>query len=678
MNTEVEDIKARLSVTEVVGGYVQLTKAGVNWKGLCPFHGEKTPSFVVSEERGSWHCFGCNKGGDIFTFLMEIESLSFPEALSILAERAGVELKRRSPEKFADGAASGFPSGESRGDAGMSKRRLLEVIDLASRFFEKQLWDGVGRKAALPYLIDRGLSEESIRQFRLGFSLPGWRNLSDFLRSRGFSDREMEAAGLSIVKRGDSKHEVRSTKYGERPVTINNQRGTNDKQQTRGNSEQVSYFTLSTTHASLPTTNHQLPTHSYDRFRERIMFPIMDALGRVIGFSARVLPGADDPPAGGTAKYINTPETPLYHKSKALYGFSLAKRAVREAGEAIFVEGNMDVIAMHQAGFQNTVAVSGTALTEEQLRIIHRFTDRISLFFDMDGAGQKAARKSAEAALAFGFAVSLVALPAGKDAAEAARSDIELLRSALLRKTSAPEYFLAAAVREGNSGTPEGRRHIAEDFLRLVALVPHEMDRVHWIARLSSALGVEESVLSQMLQQVSLREFRSQGERRDLSREGNNRAAENGSSFEKRSDVLGESVLSLLFAVPEALSKESLVLSKRVRNFFEHHPFAPCFSLDDMRFHPDRVPALLEREASRLAFLGESMLEPAVLENSDKVAIAVHLVQQTLQQLDAVLRRETMQSIEHEMRSARECGDRERERELMKQLVELSGENRVT
>lgn len=637
MGTEVEDIKARLSVTEVVGGYVQLTKAGINLKGLCPFHREKSPSFVVSEERGSWHCFGCNKGGDIFTFIMEIESLSFPEALSILAERAGIELDRRrtgSDTRF----SSGIPTDGSNTHQAISKQRLLEMIDLAVRFFEKQLWDGLGRKTALPYLLDRGLLEVSIRQFRLGFAPSGWRNLSDFLRSRGFSEREMEMAGLSISR--------------------NREQGTGNKEQGTINKQSLNHSTI------------QPYSHSYDRFRERIMFPVMDALGRAIGFSARVLPGADDPPAGGTAKYINTPETPLYHKSKALYGFSLAKQAIREVGEAIFVEGNMDVIAMHQAGFRNTVAVSGTALTEEQLRLIRRFSDRLSLFFDMDTAGQKAARKSVEAAFPFGFSVSLISLPAGKDAAEAARSDIDSLRLALAEKTSAPEYFLSAAIHDGDTRTPEGRRHIAENFLPLVALVSHEMDRTYWVSRLSSAIGVEDSVLFSMLNSFAPRVLHD--EMGSVPDQGNRDVYK--PSFEKRSDLLSDNLLTILFAVPKVFSSKEVLFPKRVRDFLNAHPFARCFSWDDMVFDPQMVPEALQTKASRLAFRGESLLEPVISNDADKTTVAIPLIQQAIQVLNEALRREAVQCIEHEMRLAREHGDRVRERDLTVELMELSRE----
>ena len=223
-------------------------------------------------------------------------------------------------------------------------------------------------------------------------------------------------------------------------------------------------------------------------------------MGRVIGFSARVLPGADET----TAKYINTPETFVYHKSRALYGFFQAKRAIRERQHVLFVEGNMDVIAMYQAGFPETVAVSGTALTEEQLRIVKRYTDRLLLFFDMDSAGQKASRKSAEMALLLGFSVSVVSIGGGKDAAELARENVESLRDALTGALPAPEYFLRRACAERDCRTAEGKQRIAEDILSLVSCVAKKIEQAHWIHMLSNRIGVAENDLFALLKSLSL------------------------------------------------------------------------------------------------------------------------------------------------------------------------------
>lgn len=310
MQSPTEEIKARLNIVDVVASYVKLDKSGSHWKACCPFHRERSPSFMVNEERQMWHCFGCNKGGDVFAFVMEMEGMGFRDALVMLAERANVELPQYSKE-----------SQEHYQEERDEKTRLFEIHELATKFYEKQLWEGVGKDQALPYLHKRGLSDESIRTFRLGFAPSGWRNLYDFLVKSGFHAKELVQAGIALKKdQGDGY---------------------------------------------------------YDRFRERIMFPITDTIGRVIGYSARVAPGADE----SQAKYINTSETPIYKKSQVLYGLSYARQAIKQAGYTVLVEGNMDVIACHQAGIENTVAVSGTALTEEQLAMLRRYGKEMRFFF---------------------------------------------------------------------------------------------------------------------------------------------------------------------------------------------------------------------------------------------------------------------------------------------------------
>ena len=311
MNSDIEEIKSRLNIADIIGEYIRLDKAGANYRARCPFHNEKTPSFMVSAEKQIWHCFGCQKGGDIFGFVMEIEGLDFKETLKLLAEKAGVALKK-----------TDFKA-ESK------KTRTLEILELATKFYETQLWSGAGKIKILNYLKDRGLQKESIKEFRLGYAPAGWRNILTFLIGRGYSAQEIEKTGLLVKKdNGDF----------------------------------------------------------YDRFRDRIIFPIADPMGKVVGFSARVAPGGDE----SQAKYVNTPESEVYHKSKALYGIDKAKGEIKSKNFALLVEGNMDVVAAAQAGIKNTVAVSGTALTPDQINIVKRYTNNLKMFFDMDKAGEEA------------------------------------------------------------------------------------------------------------------------------------------------------------------------------------------------------------------------------------------------------------------------------------------------
>ena len=358
MNSDVEDVKSRINVVDLVGEYVRLTKAGSNWRALCPFHNEKSPSFMVSEERRSWHCFGCGKGGDVFSFIMDMEGIGFREALEQLAQKAGVQLKRF-----------------EKGDKGQEslKPKLFNILELATKWYEKNLWDGKERDKILKYLRDRGIVDGTIRKFRLGYAPDGWRNILEFLQKRDHKIEEIAKTGLLVEKEASNNSRTQNIGF-------------------------------------------------YDRFRDRIMFPVQDVMGRVIGFSARVAPGGDEK----NAKYINTPQSELYDKSKTLYGLHLAKTEIKKRDEVILVEGNMDVIASHQVGFGNTIAVSGTALTYDQIKIIKRYTENIKMAFDMDSAGQAAAKKSARVCLENDLNVRIVLLSSGKDAADVIRENKEI------------------------------------------------------------------------------------------------------------------------------------------------------------------------------------------------------------------------------------------------------------
>ncbi|QQS21104.1 MAG: DNA primase [Candidatus Moraniibacteriota bacterium] len=617
MNTEVEDIKARLSVREVITGYIPLTKMGASWKGLCPFHHEKTPSFVVNEERAGWHCFGCNKGGDVFTFVMEMDGLSFPEALELLAARAGVVLERRAPPFHGESRGA---SSEASSSEAVSKLRLVALLDLSSKFFEKQLFDGAGKKEALPYLLDRGLSEASIRLFRIGFALPGWRTLSDFLVSKHFSLADMEQAGMVVRKSREdfSGNESRS------------QEGW------------------------------------YDRFRARITFPIFDASGRILGFSARVLPGADD----AQAKYVNTPETVLYHKSRALYGFFQAKRAIREAGHAILVEGNTDVIAMYQAGFRNTVAVSGTALTEEHLRFLRRSTDTLKLFFDMDSAGQIAARKSAEMALLLGFSVSIVALSSGKDAAEIARTDPRSLEAALLGALPAPEYFLHRTLLEHSTRTAEGKRRAAESMAGIVRALTHAIERAHWVKHVAERIGISEASFDSVVRSVrsDLSFAQSPEPMNSLERE---------ERFEEPSRKILLDITSVLLAAPHLLPFSVEDFEDRALRAVSELPLLSFLSgISAAEFSFRTIPEDMKSEAARYAFFGEKLLGVSVSEGEASAAPekARSLLAELVARFRSELRKEEMRALERAMRIAREAGNFSEERELAERLMAVGRE----
>lgn len=424
MSQEIEAIKSKLNIVDLVGEYVRLQKAGNNWKACCPFHNEKTPSFSVSEDKQFFHCFGCGKGGDIFGFLMEIEGLDFRDALENLAQRAGVELPKYGKESVSNIK---------------EKSKIWEILELTTVFYEKQLWEGLGRDEILSYLKKRGLTEETIRVFRLGYAPAGWRNLVGFLVGRGFEIKDILAAGLIIPK--------------------------------DNNSNQVDNY--------------------YDRFRDRIMFPIADSSGKILGYSARINPKGDE----SQAKYINTPETEIYHKSNVLYGIDKAKMNIKEKDWVLLVEGQMDVIASHQAGIKNTVAVSGTALTVEQLSLIKRYTKNLKMFFDMDEAGQKAAFRSAQLAFEKELNVSIVAIEDGKDAADAVKDNAEVFLTAVLEASSAMEYFVQKSLKNRNPGAIADKKKIIEELSGLINSFSNNVEKEHWIKELAERLNISEQVL---------------------------------------------------------------------------------------------------------------------------------------------------------------------------------------
>jgi len=420
MYSDVELVKSRVNIVDVVGEYVKLTKAGNNFKACCPFHQEKTPSFNVNEEKQFYHCFGCGVGGDVFSFIMEIENIGFRESLELLAEKAGVELQNN----FAQNSQSQD-----------KKKQMYNALELATKFYQKQLWSGVKSKNVLKYLRERGLSDEIIKKFRLGYAPEGWENVKNFLREKGFPEDIGTQTGLTV--RNDSGRE-------------------------------------------------------YDRFRNRIMFPITDTMNRTIGFTSRVLPGADE----SQAKYVNTPETYLYHKSNILYGLSHAKQAIKQKDQVIIVEGNMDVIAAHNVGLEHTIAVSGTAMTKEHIHILKRYTNNFILFFDADDAGKTAARRSALLCLGGDVQVSMILLIQGKDAADIAKDNPKLLREIVDNAKNVIDVSIDMAKEIYDIGDPHGKRQAIEYVAEVISHMTNEIERNEWIRYCAKAFDVSERVVT--------------------------------------------------------------------------------------------------------------------------------------------------------------------------------------
>jgi len=405
----VEEIRSRLSIEEVVGNYVQLKKAGRNLKGLCPFHQEKSPSFVVSPDKGIAYCFGCRKGGDIFSFIQEVENVDFSGALQILGEKAGVQIVRSSQASKEE------------------KQSVINILQEAQRFFQQQL---EGHEKARQYLENRGYGRAEQLKLGLGYAPDSFHQLTEFLQKQGFEAKEILNSGLASQKQvGDS--------------------------------------------------------HIYDRFRDRVMFPIHDPQGKLVAFGGRTL--SSDPEA---AKYLNSPETDLYHKGRSLYCFHLAKKSIKDLDRAIVVEGYFDALTAQLNGFGNTVASLGTALTEEQVALIARFSRNVSFAFDADISGQSAASRSIEIAQKLGLNVSVVLIPSGKDPDEAIRTDAEEWKSALEQAIPAMDYEFKKAFAQVNSSTLEGKKKVMEQLLPIIQRLPQKTEQEFYLKRLSFDLEV--------------------------------------------------------------------------------------------------------------------------------------------------------------------------------------------
>ncbi len=438
MNSPVQKIKERMSIEDVVSSYIKLESAGVNLRARCPFHNEKTPSFFVSPARGSYYCFGCSAGGDIFTFVEEFEGLDFRGALKLLAEKAGVSLQ-------------GYEANANSAEAG-EKERLYKVMEESTKYFENNLATNDEVKA---YISSRGLNEQSIKDFRIGFAKLDWRLLHTYLSAKGFTDVEMEKAGL--VKKTDKGF--------------------------------------------------------YDRFRGRIMFPISDSSGRVIAFSGRIFEkGLTEEELSKSAKYLNSPETPIFNKSSVLFGIDKAKESIRKNNFSILVEGQMDLILSHQAGFKNTVASSGTALSDSttskgnvisNLGLIRRLSNNIVLAFDADKAGLNASNRAGKIALSFGMDVKVASMPEGVDPADLiSKNGAPAWKEAIRNSKHLIEFFLDKACKSAGEDERKMGREIKEKVLPYVASLESAIEKMHFLKLISDKSAIPIGALETDLKKI--------------------------------------------------------------------------------------------------------------------------------------------------------------------------------
>lgn len=428
MNTQLQEIKDRLPIQEILADYIQLRKAGVNFKAVCPFHNEKTPSLIVSPAKGIWHCFGCGLGGDIFEFIKQIENVEFAQALKILADRAGVELRKPTQEEV---------KREQR------KADLYEINDAAAKYYTKVLWESESAKEALGYLKKRGLTDKTIVNWRLGFAPDDFHYLENFLAKK-YAKADVEQAGL-IIKKDDRRNE---------------------------------YF---------------------DRFRGRIMFPILNIHGQVVGFTGRLLHEKEN-----AGKYINSPETPIYNKSHELYGLYQAKNIIRKESRCVLMEGNMDVISSHQAGYAQAVASSGTALTQDQFLVLKRFCDNLIFAFDTDTAGSTATKRALEIALNLGFNVKIVQMKGAKDPDELIKKGVGLWQKTVETAINFVEFFFDKTFKEWDANSIDGKREITKELAPLIFRITEPVVRAHFVRKLASGLNVAETSIWDIINRLNV------------------------------------------------------------------------------------------------------------------------------------------------------------------------------
>jgi DNA primase len=453
MTDTVQEIKDKLSIIEVVAPYVKLIKAGKYHRGLSPFGKEKTPSFYVNSERGTYYCFSTSQGGDHFEFIQKMEGVDFKGALKILAEKAGITIT--------------YAGGETRSKDKERLERLRQATVQAQHFFSEQLQE---ETSAYSYALSRGLSKETIRAWNLGLALDSWRGLLEHMGALGYSAAELSAAGL--IKEADEK-----------------------------------------------------PGTWYDRFRNRLMFPISDGAGRTVAFTGRALGESD------SAKYLNSPETDLFKKSEVLFGMDRAKDAIRTRGFAILVEGQFDLVLLHQAGFTNTIALSGTALSSKHIELIKRYAQNLMLCLDSDKAGLLASAKNAHAALLAGMKVKAITLPTGKDPADIVCEDPKTFTVLVQNAQSIVEFFLGILSRE-EPDELKLLRQVERIVLPLVSAVQSPLERNHFVELVARALSSTPEAVRESLPRVQMENTDNQEE--DMSANYTSQTPQTPSSLESR------------------------------------------------------------------------------------------------------------------------------------------------
>jgi len=476
-----EQIKERLDVAEIIRSYIPIQQAGKYWKGNCPFHKEKTPSFVITPEKQIWHCFGCNVGGDVISFVMRYENIDFTEAIKILGEKAGLDIRQFS---------------------GPDQRQfeiLYQINNVAKDFFRDALWKV---SEALEYARGRGLKDETLKDFEVGFAYDTPEALLQNLLKAGFRPADIERSGLCVK----------------------NERG------------------------------------AYrDRFRNRLMFPLYNQFGKTIGFTGRIMPNAEHLDLG---KYVNSPETPIFHKSKFLFGLHKAKGAIREENAAVLVEGQMDFLMMWQDGVKNCVATSGTALTGEHLILLKRASENLILIFDNDAAGQTAMERAIDLAGAADMAVKVLPLefPDLKDPADVVKAKPGLIKEILGKAEPAMKFYFRLYLQKSGMDSVELKKS-SRAVLEKIKGLASPVERAYWMRELATRTGIEEKFLHEEMGQIKTAMKQEPAYRTGRSRSMNQEIKDGGvtSKAQSRKELMGERLLSLAMAKGEFLENLKVV-----------------------------------------------------------------------------------------------------------------------
>jgi len=598
-----EEIRRRIDVVELIGESLQLKPAGGgSFKAICPFHMEKTPSLHVSREKQIWHCFGCGVGGDVFSFIMQMEGLDFPEALRVLAKKAGVEVPR-------------FDTARSN-----ENERLIRVNEFAAACYRKILADSPVASAAREYVERRGITKDLLEKFGIGFAPDAWDTLAGLLEKKNIPAKDAERAGLLLPRRSGSGF--------------------------------------------------------VDRFRHRLMIPLRDARGQTVAFTGRAMPNAKD---SDGPKYLNSPETPIYHKSELLFGLDLAKRAIKIEKAVIIVEGNLDVVASHKAGVENVVASSGTALTEDQLDLLKRLTDTLIFSFDQDAAGFNAAQRGIRLARQKGFQIKVALLPpeAGKDPDEAVQKDPALWRVAVQKTIPVMEYLIDRAIKGQDLSQVEVKRKIGEALLPELVAIPNVIEREHWLQNVADLLRMDIKILRNSLpsgilvKKVETSFLQKSGDRPVF-----------GEKNEQHKNVLAtELIFGLFLHIPEfqkefwpRLKPENLPAGE-LRQLYSFLDSGYTYE----RFLPSTCPSYFEWVLGvakggfdsliplivRLGMQGETL---ATGQNAEQIRKELDA---QLKILEGGLRDNRRRAIEAEIRRAEAHGDKETVSKLMREFQEI-------